>query len=238
MTVGILLVSHAPLGQTLLDTAINNLSICPSDTDECKVLQIYPGKASSANNGGATVKNDDTAVSAHLGRALRTSREEVIHGVAPIGNGPIIPDETRLDLYSRPGSTSPVPSRGTGVAVADPLPTHCIHQCHLGGALTTAVLDIPFGIDPDTQAQQAEALYTHLDTGNGVLVLTDLCGATPGNIASRLAHHPHVMVIAGLNLPMLMRVLNYPTLELAEMAEHAAEGGRRGILSLPNNCKG
>lgn len=99
--------------------------------------------------------------------------------------------------------------------------------------LATKVLNVSFDCDPDKLADAAEEMVKELDSGDGVLVLTDLCGATPSNIACRLVRYNHVMVVAGLNLPMLMRILNYPNLSLEEMAERAMDGGRQGIMLLP-----
>jgi PTS system ascorbate-specific IIA component len=69
-----------------------------------------------------------------------------------------------------------------------------------------------------------------LDQGDGVLVLTDIYGSTPSNIASHLSSRPGVQVVAGLNLPMLLRVLNYARLDLATLAEKAVSGGREGVV--------
>ena len=99
--------------------------------------------------------------------------------------------------------------------------------------LATKVLEVSFECDPDMLTEKAQEMAKSLDTGDGVLILTDLCGATPSNIARRLAHNNNVMVVAGLNMPMLMRVLNYPELSLEEMAERAVDGGRQGIMLLP-----
>ncbi|WP_455217452.1 PTS sugar transporter subunit IIA [Kaarinaea lacus] len=99
--------------------------------------------------------------------------------------------------------------------------------------LATRVLNVSFECDPDLIARNAEDMAKELDSGDGVLILTDLCGATPSNIACRLVRHHRAMVVAGLNLPMLMRVLNYPNLTLEEMAERAIDGGRQGIMLLP-----
>lgn len=99
--------------------------------------------------------------------------------------------------------------------------------------LATRALTVPFDSDPDRVTESAEQMVQELDTGDGVLVLTDLCGATPSNIACRLVKQHHVMVVSGLNLPMLMRILNYPNLRLEEMAERAMDGGRQGIMLLP-----
>jgi mannose PTS system EIIA component len=100
--------------------------------------------------------------------------------------------------------------------------------------LATRVLGVPLNDDPDALAARAEKMIAELNSGDGVLILTDLCGATPSNIACRFAHLNDVMVVAGLNLPMLIRVLNYPKLSLTEMAERAVNGGHRGIMLMPN----
>ncbi|HHI94058.1 MAG TPA: PTS fructose transporter subunit IIA [Gammaproteobacteria bacterium] len=99
--------------------------------------------------------------------------------------------------------------------------------------LATRVLNVPLDDDPDALAARAEKMVTELDSGDGVLILTDLCGATPSNIACRLVRLHDVMVVAGLNLSMLIRVLNYPELSLTEMAERAVDGGRQGVMLLP-----
>ena len=80
----------------------------------------------------------------------------------------------------------------------------------------------------DTIATAGEQI-TKLDEGDGVLVLTDLFGATPSNIAHRLQAE-NIAVITGLNLPMLIRILNYPKLSLPEMVEKAVSGGHDGII--------
>ena len=78
--------------------------------------------------------------------------------------------------------------------------------------------------------EQARGMVRDLDRGDGVLVLTDMYGATPSNIAAELQNDGKVCVVAGVNLPMLIRVLNYPVLDLATLAEKALSGGRDGIL--------
>lgn len=70
-----------------------------------------------------------------------------------------------------------------------------------------------------------------LDSGDGVLVLSDLYGATPCNIGLSLGDlGVRVRCVSGLNLPMLLRVMNYAEKPLDELAEIAASGGRGGIL--------
>ncbi|MBW3546289.1 MAG: hypothetical protein KY428_11955, partial [Bacteroidetes bacterium] len=64
------------------------------------------------------------------------------------------------------------------------------------------------------------------DSGDGVLVLTDAFGSTPSNIAMRLSRQSGVTVVSGLNLPMLLRVMNYPQLSLEELQiNNALPGG-------------
>ena len=75
-----------------------------------------------------------------------------------------------------------------------------------------------------------------LKSKSGVLVLTDAFGSTPSNIASRLLARGRTRVLAGLNLPMLVRVFNYPALDLDALAEAAVEGGRRGIIFCPEEA--
>lgn len=99
--------------------------------------------------------------------------------------------------------------------------------------LAVQVLGVPLDMDPDKLTLTAEAMVKTLDSGDGVLILTDLCGSTPSNIACRLASHEHVMVVTGLNLPMLMRVFNYPELRLIDIAERAVDGGRQGVMLMP-----
>lgn len=96
--------------------------------------------------------------------------------------------------------------------------------------LQTVFLSIPQNSDPDVLSQQASVLCTQLDQGDGVLVLTDMFGSTPSNIANRLFSKNNVRVVAGINLPMLVRVLNYPSLNLFEMVNKALSGGHDGIL--------
>jgi len=86
--------------------------------------------------------------------------------------------------------------------------------------------------DPDAILPQAQELVRQLDEGDGVLVLTDMLGATPSNIAARLAAPGRVEVVAGVNLPMLVRALTYRAQPLAAMVGKAMSGGREGVLHL------
>jgi len=95
------------------------------------------------------------------------------------------------------------------------------------------VLPAPGDCDPDSLREEARECIARLDDGDGVLVITDIYGSTPSNVACSLADRQHVQVVSGINLPMLVRVLNYPQLSLAEMTEKAVSGGRDGVFSCP-----
>jgi PTS system ascorbate-specific IIA component len=97
--------------------------------------------------------------------------------------------------------------------------------------LPTLNLKAPPDCDPERVLQDARRAAGQLDSGDGVLVLTDVYGATPSNIACRLGDFQRVRVVSGVNLPMLLRVLNYPDLKLDELAAKAISGGRDGVLT-------
>ncbi len=100
--------------------------------------------------------------------------------------------------------------------------------------LPTRVMDIPRDCDPESEKQRALALLNELDQGDGVLLLTDLYGATPSNIACSLMGGEHqLMLVSGLNLAMLLRVMNYAEGALPELAEKALSGGHSGIFIHP-----
>jgi len=90
--------------------------------------------------------------------------------------------------------------------------------------------------DPDAVEAQARVRLRDLDQGEGVLILTDMFGSTPANVASRLAREHRRRVIAGVNLPMLVRVLNYRDLPLTELVNKAISGGHDGILLCDQEC--
>jgi len=101
----------------------------------------------------------------------------------------------------------------------------------LGGLpLNVQVMPIPLDCEPDNSLEQALEKIKALDEGDGVLVLTDMFGSTPSNVASQLLQHHGVSVITGVNLPMLIRVLNYPRLSLEELSQKAISGGVDGIM--------
>ena len=87
--------------------------------------------------------------------------------------------------------------------------------------------------DPDAILPVAQDLIRFLDMGQGVLVLTDIFGATPSNIAARLLERGRVEGLAGVNLPMLIRALTYrETATLEQVIEKALSGAAEGIVRM------
>ena len=83
--------------------------------------------------------------------------------------------------------------------------------------------------DPDQILPVAEDLIRFLDQGQGVLVLTDIYGATPSNIAAKVLKPGRIEGIAGVNLPMLIRALTYREEPLAAVLEKALTGATEGV---------
>jgi mannose PTS system EIIA component len=106
---------------------------------------------------------------------------------------------------------------------------------HILGVMPQQLLSVAVmpGDDANQAEQRARAVLAHLDQGGGVLVFTDLVGATPYNATARLIQPGRIEGIAGVNLPMLMRALTYRDRELAEVVEKASSGGVAGIVRVP-----
>jgi PTS system mannose-specific IIA component len=95
--------------------------------------------------------------------------------------------------------------------------------------LAADVLEVRRVQDPKVLLRQGGRMIERLDGGSGVLILTDAFGSTPSNIASRLHAQGRTLVVAGINLPMLVRIFNYPQLDLPGLAAAAVEGGQKGV---------
>lgn len=90
--------------------------------------------------------------------------------------------------------------------------------------------------DPTAVEPMAREMLRQLDDGSGVLVLTDIYGASPGNIAMKLLEHGRVEGISGVNLPMLVRALTYREQPLAVLVEKTLSGGRDGVVHMNTDC--
>jgi len=90
---------------------------------------------------------------------------------------------------------------------------------------------------PETILPRVQALVRELDDGDGVLVLTDIYGATPGNVALKLLEPGKVEGVSGVNLPMLIRALDYRDKgDLAEVVKKALSGGAEGVVHMTTDC--
>ena len=86
--------------------------------------------------------------------------------------------------------------------------------------------------DPLDVLPLARDLLKLVDTGQGVLVMTDIYGATPSNLALKLLEAGRIEGITGVNLPMLLRALTYRDKDMATLVSRATSGGRDGVLNM------
>lgn len=99
-----------------------------------------------------------------------------------------------------------------------------------GHTLSCAALSVTSRSDLSGLIERGRQHINELDRGEGVLILTDAFGSTPSNVAVRLGAYAGTAVVSGVNLPMLLRVMNYPELSLDVLHERAYTGGRDGVM--------
>jgi mannose PTS system EIIA component len=87
--------------------------------------------------------------------------------------------------------------------------------------------------DPLLLLPHARALVKELDDGSGVLILSDMYGGSPSNIAGKLLIPGRIEGVAGVNLPMLIRALTYRDRPLATLLLKAVSGGCEGVMRIP-----
>jgi PTS system ascorbate-specific IIA component len=99
-----------------------------------------------------------------------------------------------------------------------------------------------FGIekndDPCAIVPLLQQAVTSLDEGDGVLILSDIYGATPCNIVGKVLKPNYVEGVAGVNLPMLVRALTYRNGDLSKLAEKALSGGQEGVFHFTEEACG
>jgi PTS system mannose-specific IIA component len=96
----------------------------------------------------------------------------------------------------------------------------------------TATLSVWRQDDPDDLVLRARELMDKIDAGNGVLILTDLFGATPGNVVSKVLEDGRIEGVSGASLPMLLRVLTGRNGSLAAAVQRALSGGTEGLVHM------
>ncbi len=100
----------------------------------------------------------------------------------------------------------------------------------VGHQLDLGLVSISEHSDPELVLAELARMLGSMTDPDNVLMLTDLPGATPHNLALRAAAARELPVVSGLNLPMLLKAINHadkPAVELATLADH---GGHQGIV--------
>jgi PTS system ascorbate-specific IIA component len=95
--------------------------------------------------------------------------------------------------------------------------------------IKTSVLEVAMDTDMDALKIKARQIIHELDKGDGVLILTDLYGASPCNLAYHFKADEHIRIVSGLNLSMLIRTMNYHAESLDALTMKAASGATDGI---------
>jgi PTS system mannose-specific IIA component len=95
-----------------------------------------------------------------------------------------------------------------------------------------AALDVIPDEDPEAALSAARELIARINDGSGVLVLTDIFGATPSRIAMRLVEPHRIAVIAGVNLPLLVKALNNRRGPLDEIAQLVIGSAKNAIIEI------
>lgn len=116
---------------------------------------------------------------------------------------------------------------------------HCAH--HVLGSPPPLLMQLGVSVhdDPTAVLLQAQRMVEKLDQGDGVLVLSDIYGATPCNVVCRLVQPGRVEGVAGVNLPMLVRALSYRHEPLAAVVEKAMAGATSGVVHFTQEaCSG
>ncbi len=113
---------------------------------------------------------------------------------------------------------------------------HCASHVMGKRPLYLRQLGVTIHDDPEAILPQGQDLVRFLDQGQGVLVMTDIFGATPANIACRLLEPKRIEGISGINLPMLIKALSYREASMNELIEKSIGGANEGVIRMPRGC--
>ncbi|MDH3342654.1 MAG: PTS sugar transporter subunit IIA [Gammaproteobacteria bacterium] len=92
-----------------------------------------------------------------------------------------------------------------------------------------AYVEVPMDASTDSVKQNIQEKLNSFDQNKEVLILTDIYGATPSNLASCFISNDNTQLISGLNLAMIIKAINYRGLPLTELVEKIIQGGRQSI---------
>lgn len=105
----------------------------------------------------------------------------------------------------------------------------CVSHVFADRMHTVAALDVQASDDAQTVLQQARELRQTLGA-SPVLVLADVLGATPCNVAAQLTRDSSDALVSGVNLPMLWRAVAYQHEPVEQVAQRALQGGQQGVM--------
>ena len=110
-----------------------------------------------------------------------------------------------------------------------------IHSAsHVLGKRPLGVRQVGVTVHDDPQAilPQARDLVRQLNTGDGVLVLTDMLGATPSNIACNLLVPDRIQGVSGINMPMLIKALTYRDKPMEVLIQKTLAAAQEGVIRM------
>ena len=107
----------------------------------------------------------------------------------------------------------------------------CVLHVFPDNAAAVVALDVQPNMPPEETLAQARILFKHMGTSHA-LVLTDVFGATPCNVAQNLVDGVNSKLIAGINLPMLLRAVSYRHEPLDALIVRALAGGTQGVMQV------
>jgi len=113
---------------------------------------------------------------------------------------------------------------------------------HIYGSIPDKIQAIDVSAHEDTKVttQRLKAGVELVSDSKQVLIITDILGATPANVAGKYAlndHENHVIVITGLNLSMLLRAVSHRHEPLEQIVEKAIQGGTQGVVKIRTSSK-
>ena len=107
----------------------------------------------------------------------------------------------------------------------------CVLHVFPDSAASLVALDVQPNMPPDETLAQARIMLEQLGTSHA-LVLADVFGATPCNVAQRLVDGVHTKLITGVNLPMLLRTVSYRQESIDALVARALVGATQGVMQV------
>ena len=107
----------------------------------------------------------------------------------------------------------------------------CVLHVFPDSAASLVALDVQPNMPPDETLAQARVMLEQLGTSHA-LVLADVFGATPCNVAQRLVDGVHTKLITGVNLPMLLRTVSYRQESIDALVARALVGATQGVMQV------